>query len=292
MEGKVQELFTSDRHRARVTFHPDYGHGDLVGMYKPVSMYKDTDAVIYDSDGVTRRPDAKDPLIDYRFEPGPLLTMLTRALLNPEHNFVLVIEEINRANAPAVFGDFFQLLDRTTEGTSTYWVNPSKQIRDYMISRGVEEAVVRLPRNMFLWATMNSADQGVLPLDAAFKRRWRFKHIPLNQFANAVEGEHIGLRFLQGSISWNDFRSVVNERLLTAKVPEDRLLGPFFVAPAELADPDMFVNKVLLYLRDDVLRHRPDVLFTHSTYSETADAYHRGDPIFIEQVTDDLRAKA
>jgi hypothetical protein len=134
---------------------------------------------------------------------------------------------------------------------------------------------------------MNSADQGVLPLDAAFKRRWSFQYVPLDMGEAVVDSCTIQLSFLPEPIKWNDFRRVVNAHLARREVAEDRLLGPFFMRPHELSSADAFVNKLLLYLRDDVLRHNPEVLFrgTSLTYGALVKSYQAGENIFVEDVS-------
>ena len=251
LDGEVKANFGADSLHERVTFHPDYTYGQLVGAYRPVPVYREGSAPLLAAD---KKTDAGvyEPLIDYTFVPGPFLRLLVRAQKNPDHNFVLVIEELNRANAPAVFGEVFQLLDRDHSGSGKFPVVMPTEVQDYLRSRGLP-ASVRLPRNLYLWATMNSADQGVMPLDAAFKRRWTFEYVHL-----------------------------INDHLRKFDVPEDRLLGPFFMREDELKSAQAFRNKLLLYLRDDVVRHNPEALFrgTSRSYGALADTYERGEPIF------------
>ena len=158
----------------RVTFYPTYSYTQFVGTYKPVL------------------DDKKE--ISYKFVPGPFLRLLSEALKNPESNYLLIIEEINRANAAAVFGDMFQLLDRMSDGLSEYGISLAEDIKKWLkddakvqpIAVGADDKdkevawngdMLRLPKNFYIWATMNSADQGVFPLDTAFKRRWEFEYI-------------------------------------------------------------------------------------------------------------------
>src|SRR5690606_35724966 len=118
---------------------------------------------------------------------------------HPDNNFVLVIEELNRANAPAVFGDVFQLLDRDEAGVGKFSVMLSTEAQDYLASHGLPQSV-RLPGNFYIWATMNSADQGVMPLDAAFKRRWTFEYVALNASEAVTADWKIHLEFLGGKV--------------------------------------------------------------------------------------------
>lgn len=265
----------------RVTFYPDYSFSQFVGGYKPRSQYlEEATNKFYDTnprnaaDGTYGRR----PVIDYVAVPGPLLTLLAQAYRHPEQRYLLIIEELNRANAAAVFGDLFQLLDRGTEGVSTYAATLADELANWLRNEGVPvdgtlvaEAEggglrIRLPNNFFVWATMNSADQGVQPLDAAFKRRWTFEYVPLNkQEAGAATWTML---LLGRTVSWNQLRRLLNDFLMKqasgggrALVPEDRLLGPFFMKESELGDNLIVLNKLLLYLRDDLVRHNPGVLF-------------------------------
>lgn len=284
LDSEVSAYFGDDALHERVTFHPDYTYGQLVGAYRPVPLYREGASPLLAAD---KKTDAGkyEPLIDYAFVPGPFLRLLVRALKNPEHKFVLVIEELNRANAPAVFGEVFQLLDRDRLGVGKFTVMMPTEACDYLRSRGLPSSV-RLPANLYLWATMNSADQGVMPLDAAFKRRWTFEYVPLNASENVTADWKIHLGFLGGSVPWNTFRAAINDHLRKREVPEDRLLGPFFMRQEELESDQAFRNKLLLYLRDDVVRHNPEALFRGASlsYGALADAYKRGDSIFAEGI--------
>jgi len=284
LDNEVSTYFGDEMLHERVTFHPDYTYGQLVGAYRPVPIYRESAGALLAADKVT---DAgkHEPLIDYAFVPGPFLRLLVRSLKNPAHNFVLVIEELNRANAPAVFGEVFQLLDRDSHGLGKFSVMMPTEAQDYLRSQGLSPSV-RLPANLYLWATMNSADQGVMPLDAAFKRRWNFEYVPLNASEDVTAPWRINLNFLGGSVPWNAFRAAINNHLRNRDVPEDRLLGPFFMRQEELESGHSFRNKLLLYLRDDVVRHNPEALFkgTSLSYGALAEAYENGESIFADGI--------
>ena len=155
----------SDVNYERVTFHPDYSYANFVGTYKPVvrsrvsSLNDESDAMLNSQDEIT-----------YGYVPGPFLRVLVKALKsamsdNPEP-FLLIIEEINRANVAAVFGDIFQLLDRNENNYSQYSINATEDMKHYLSKEfdlpGYNFERIRIPDNMFIWATMNSADQGIL----------------------------------------------------------------------------------------------------------------------------------
>ena len=191
-------------------------------------------------------------------------------------NHLLLIEEINRANVAAVFGDTFQLLDRKL-GTSEYPIATSEDIRKYLEEEfkgyPIDCTQMAIPSNMFIWATMNSADQGVFPMDTAFKRRWEFEYIGINDEMEKVEEYVIpvGMGENRKYIKWNELRIRINDILLSdeCRVNEDKLLGPFFISKNmlenALLDEDKFVkafeSKVIMYLFEDVMKMRPANIF-------------------------------
>ena len=248
----------------RVTFHPDYSYANFVGTYKPVPCK--------DSDG-------KDA-ITYSYVPGPFMRTYVKALQNSRTDapkpFLLVIEEINRANVAAVFGDVFQLLDRGDDEVSEYPIQASEDIKKYLAGElggnPDDYAEIRIPDNMFIWATMNSADQGVFPMDTAFKRRWDFTYLGIDDSEAGIVGKKVVLG--QGDyrrvVEWNALRKAINNELLTYKVNEDKLMGPYFISKknlpeGEMIDPTVFTrifkNKVIMYLFDDAAKQKRITLF-------------------------------
>ena len=248
----------------RVTFHPDYSYANFVGTYKPVP-YKDSD----DKDAIT-----------YSYVPGPFMRTYVKALQNSKTDtpkpFLLVIEEINRANVAAVFGDVFQLLDRGDDEVSEYPIQASEDIKKYLAGElggnPDDYSEIRLPDNMFIWATMNSADQGVFPMDTAFKRRWDFTYLGIDDSEAGIVGKKVVLG--QGDyrriVEWNALRKAINNELLTYKVNEDKLMGPYFISKknlpeGEMIDPAVFTrifkNKVIMYLFDDAAKQKRITLF-------------------------------
>lgn len=261
----------------RVTFHPNYSYAQFVGTYKPKPKLKD--------EGTPREKE----YISYEFVPGPFLRTLIKAKKDPKNKFLLIIEEINRANVAAVFGDVFQLLDRKTDGTSEYNVATSEEMRDYLVSQGfnrVDIETITIPNNMYIWATMNSADQGVSPMDSAFKRRWHFEYIGIDTGSSEISNKKIKLK-PYGEIKWNSLRTRINDRLTEAdlNVNEDKLIGPFFISNKELISSnidEIFKSKLLMYLFEDVLKHRKGKLFKSelNTFSKIIDAYDAEENIF------------
>ena len=264
LNHEKDDLLTDGGEYERVTFHPDYSYANFVGTYKPVPCK--------DSDG-------KDA-ITYSYVPGPFMRTYVKALQNSRTDapkpFLLVIEEINRANGAAVFGDVFQLLDRGDDEVSEYPIQASEDIKKYLAEElggnPDDYAEIRIPDNMFIWATMNSADQGVFPMDTAFKRRWDFTYLGIDDSEAGIVGKKVVLG--QGDyrrvVEWNALRKAINNELLTYKVNEDKLMGPYFISKknlpeGEMIDPAVFTrifkNKVIMYLFDDAAKQKRITLF-------------------------------
>ncbi|MDD5811843.1 MAG: AAA family ATPase [Treponema sp.] len=269
----------------RVTFHPDYSYGQFVGSYKPVS----------DDDGRIR----------YEYVPGPFMRTLVKALESGKNGdsaekFLLIVEEINREKVAAVFGDMFQLLDRTDAGDSVYEIQASEDVRRYLARElgGTKEnyTSIKIPNNMYIWATMNSADQGVFPMDTAFKRRWEFTYLSINANEKKIAIEDLPI--INGDakiIKWNILRKSINNMLLKeCKVNEDKLLGPFFISGEVFKNAtsntdaffEAFNSKVLMYLFEDAGKMHQKKLFAgidqnELTFSKVCEDFKtRGTAIF------------
>ena len=272
----------------RVTFHPDYTYSQFVGTYKPV-MDEDGNSIRYD------------------FVPGPFMRVYVEALKSGRTDtpqpHLLLIEEINRAKVAAVFGDVFQLLDRDDDGVSEYEIQASEDIRRYLAKELGGNAdnykKIRIPNNMFIWATMNSADQGVFPMDTAFKRRWNFEYLGINENEEKIKG--IGKIMLPGCdepIEWNTLRKAINDKMSSSdfKINEDKLMGPFFLSKKVIAsdengmiiDTDRFIDafksKVIMYLYEDAVKQGKHRFFEgcdSSKYSSVCEAFdEKGTAIF------------
>ncbi|RJE78532.1 AAA family ATPase [Paracoccus sp. JM45] len=223
----------------RTVFHPDLQNSDFFGCLKP------------QMDGKRVR---------YGFSPGPFMKALVEAYKTPGEPVFLVIEELNRAAAAAVFGDLFLLLDRDDDGKGEYDVSfPSTESEAWFNAQtGVAHQELLLPSNLFIYATMNSADQGVYPIDTAFRRRWRQEYLPLD-YDKGPDGDvsYVDAAGNRHALAWREFVKLLNKHLtssLTLDIAEDRLLGQWFVKKKEL-DGHGVPEKVLLYLWDDLLRH-------------------------------------
>lgn len=267
----------------RVVFHPEYSYFDFIGTYKPVPVYDRDNRELFTVDG--RKINSGTPYIDYQFVPGPFTQVLVEAWLDPANMHTLLIEELNRSNAASVFGEVFQLLDRNSDGSSEYLFEPSQELREYLNHAGIEPFIrdgVGLPSNMNIVATMNSADQGVNIIDSAFKRRWNFKYLRID-IDNAVHKD-AEFRYAGQIITWGMFITAVNDKLKYLRVNEDRLIGPYFIKPSELHNKSA-IDKLLLYLWDDVLRHKRDQgAFVKSItgFSDLVDGFESSDVLAIK----------
>lgn len=261
LNQQVEEYFGNNK--KRVTFYDGYTYGQFVGMYKPTLI------------------EGND--IGYSYVPGPFMQQLVQALRNSENNFCLIVEEINRAKADKVFGNIFQLLDRDNSGKSRYPVSISEEQLKFLelelkdredILEEIKEKGLYIPNNLYIWATMNSADEGVQPLDTAFKRRWKFEYISLNKNEKEFEKQRENIKLIVGqnkiyNLEWNTFRKTINNKLQEYNITEDRLISPFFISPNDFTilvsedtyalDKNIFVEKVLMYIFDDLLRHYPKI---------------------------------
>lgn len=268
-----------DDQKMRVVFHPEYTNADFVGQILPVQT----------AEG-----------IEYRFKAGPFARILKRALKNPSKPYYLIIEEINRGNAAAIFGDLFQLLDRKNDGWSSYFVENldlnsfirskndkySDKDADSSVRIGeidfTENTQIRLPPNLSLYATMNTSDQNVFVLDNAFQRRWDMELVK-NEFEESdisEEQKNIDLQrtaLIKGSkITWEDFQRIVNAKISELSKENnfssmiDKRLGCWFVKAEKnekgefVIKEEAFKNKILKYLWDDAFKFNREEVFESS----------------------------
>lgn len=273
----------------RTIFHPDYTYYDFIGSYKPVPLYKINNScdsssiansVIVTADG--EKYVHGEPLIDYQFVPGPFTKVLVEAFSKPDEMHTLIIEELNRANAQAVFGDIFQLLDRNVYGKSEYTINPDPELEKYLRRKNINVSRLFIPSNLNIFATMNSADQGVFVMDTAFKRRWNFMYLPV-KFDTSVKHANEQVEYAGTKISWEKFVTTINDYLGNeCKVNEDKFIGPYFLKEGEPSNKERIASKLLIYLWDDVVRFQRDKLFIKDivTFSDLIQRYKDGKKIF------------
>lgn len=236
------------------------------------------------------KPSSGKKDISYEYVPGPFMRMYVKALKNSRTDnikpFLLIIEEINRANVAAVFGDIFQLLDRGDDFVSEYPIQASEDIKKYLAKElggnTNDYNKIKIPDNMFIWATMNSADQGVFPMDTAFKRRWDFTYLGIDDNDDEIQGKYVTIGSKEKQrIEWNGLRKAINEFLAEAKINEDKQLGPYFISKSIVVPKageteidskkfcDAFKNKVLMYLFDDAAKQKRPTLFEGSAKGQT-----------------------
>lgn len=275
----------------RTTFHPDSDYSTFVGAYKPVME----ETPVYGAQGVEV---AKEKRITYTFVKQSFLKAYLGAwqkyakgseTIEPQF---LVIEEINRGNCAQIFGDLFQLLDRSDNGFSTYPIEADSDLQneikdafgeggEYAIENelNVDNAVdnytsnygktlsddikngrvLLLPNNLYIWATMNTSDQSLFPIDSAFKRRWDWRYIK-------IIDAHKGWKIQCGNeyCDWWTFVKNINTRIAKETSSDDKKLGYFFCKPPKDSDTiteDKFVGKVLFYLWNDVFKDGDISLF-------------------------------
>ncbi|MBO4817235.1 MAG: AAA family ATPase [Bacteroidales bacterium] len=231
----------------RTTFHPDYDYSTFVGSYKPVM-----NPVLGEDGSKTEKEE-----LAYEFVPQVFTNAYVRAyksladdtLSSVEKQVYLIIEEINRGNCAQIFGDLFQLLDRKG-GWSEFSIIPDAELRKFLEKEGLESNRLLLPSNLHIYATMNTSDQSLFPMDSAFKRRWAMEYVPINleqekarEFTYKVKGE---------DYSWVEFLGKVNPLIRKATDSEDKQMGEFFIK--DHATEEEFLNKVMFYIWNDVCK--------------------------------------
>ena len=237
---------TANQSKIRTTFHPDSDYSTFVGCYKP-TMSNEGDRADQEKGGGTKQ-------IEYTFVAQAFLKAYVKAWKSycskesenakPQY---LIIEEINRGNCAQIFGDLFQLLDRNEDGYSTYPIVADTDIQKYL-SKEFEEldvpdslnmiyddydgnvaedikngTVLALPNNFYIWATMNTSDQSLFPIDSAFKRRWDWKYMPID-----TKKENWNIEVDGNKYSWTVFLEKVNEQIFEVTKSEDKKLGFYF----------------------------------------------------------------
>ncbi|WP_120818964.1 McrB family protein [Helicobacter pylori] len=237
----------------KIVFYPDYSYSDFVGQIMPS----------VDDSGI----------VSYKFNPGPFTNILKKAYHNPQIKHVLVIDEINRGNAPAIFGEIFQLLDRLKhdkdgfkKGSSEYAIN-NMDIANIVHSD--KNASIRIPSNLWIIATMNTSDQNVFTLDTAFQRRFSMQLIE-NSFEN-VDDDFKNMKILDTDITWQKFCTTINEKIAQnnegLSSMEDKRFGVYFVNIDDLKNKENFVHKVIKYLWDDVFKFDRNIIFDTTKFN-------------------------
>ncbi len=274
----------------RTTFHPDSDYSTFVGCYKPttkeIEMRDVTGKVIIEHG----QPVTENRII-YQFVDQAFLQAYIKAWkfyaeaedgAAPKKQF-LIIEEINRGNCAQIFGDLFQLLDRNDSGFSEYFIHADKDMQkhisnsfkdclikeshkdtinslypkdDDVVAKVLSGEILLLPNNLYIWATMNTSDQSLFPIDSAFKRRWDWKYRPITK-GRDNDGSELNWRIKADTkeYDWWSFLVKINEIIGSTTNSEDKKLGFFFCKPTDgVISAESFVGKVIFYLWNDVFK--------------------------------------
>ena len=287
---------TDDENSVRTTFHPDSDYASFVGAYKPTMENVPINSIYGESvqfaTGKNGHPGTEKKIV-YKYVPQAFLKAYVAAWSNLGAPYFLIIEEINRGNCAQIFGDLFQLLDRNNAGSSSYAIHADEDISQFLsgddkgfasLSDEQKEAIrafvlhkdngktqavgqdildgklLLLPPNLYIWATMNTSDQSLFPIDSAFKRRWNWKYMPIEyRPLDKKTQQPIDWKFQIGDnlYSWGQFLDKINPEIHTLTESVDKQMGYFF-AKADNAtgiiSEDVFLNKVLFYLWTDVFK--------------------------------------
>lgn len=286
--GKSYTINEATRNESviRTTFHPDSDYSTFVGAYKPTTIQ----VTMRDVSGhkiIENGKEIKEDRIIYEFVNQAFLQAYIQAWkfytqtasdTEPQKQY-LIIEEINRGNCAQIFGDLFQLLDRNDAGFSDYPIYTDNDMRKQLLKafegfsipqaekinnlygRNVTEQVLKgeillLPDNLYIWATMNTSDQSLFPVDSAFKRRWEWKYMPIGKGYDE-NGNELNWKICIGTseYSWWSFLEKINIQISSTTNSEDKKLGFFFCkANNGCISAETFVGKVIFYLWNDVFK--------------------------------------
>lgn len=296
---------TNENNSVRTTFHPDSDYASFVGAYKPTMALMPVNAFVGTTVHHAKNAEnekAYEKKIVYKYVPQAFLKAYVEAWkrysAGEDNPYYLVIEEINRGNCAQIFGDLFQLLDRNNMGCSSYAISADEDIAQFLREddkgfgklneeqkeaigkfrlkkdSGVEEHIgpeilngskLLLPPNLRIWATMNTSDQSLFPIDSAFKRRWNWEYMPIEYDpTDKNTGERLAWKLeVRGKMYyWGDFLAYINPKILKLTMSEDKQMGYFFAKPdkrgtdgrLDVISEKVFVNKVLFYLWTDVFK--------------------------------------
>ncbi len=269
----------------RTVLHPESSYSDFVGALRPQSIYRILTEQPKFSGSSIDVPG--EPYVQYVVQAGSLLKAYYLACTYPDRSVVLIIEELSRAVAAHVFGDTLQLLDRIEDqahalkGYSTYEIEPRPDIWSWLTFNEVwhdHVAVgnIRFPPNLYIWATMNRADQNARQLDAAFLRRWDKQYI-----SYLVTGSYdsSNVKYGGANIPWGTLRSAINNKLKSIEgVSEDKFIGPYMLPERKLGNPGAIYEDLWGYIWNDVLKSRSHLFFDGiQTFADLEKAWAMGD---------------
>ena len=266
---------TKEEDVIRITFHPDTDYSSFVGAYKPTTALLPICDELGQSMKIGSTVLHKEQIV-YEFVAQSFLQAYVNAWkkYDKDDKQYLVIEEINRGNCAQIFGDLFQLLDRNDYGFSDYPIKADadmkRQLQKAFAGLAIEQSdkinaiyegkdivsqvlngdILLLPNNLYIWATMNTSDQSLFPIDSAFKRRWDWTYMPIS---NAEKHWVIGVD--GNNYDWWQFLEKINEKIGSTTNSEDKKLGYFFCkAQNGIISAKAFVGKVIFYLWNDVFK--------------------------------------
>ena len=251
----------ADKRVFRTTFHPDSDYATFVGCYKPTKVRKPVRDMAGNIALDKNKNEIYEESITYQFVPQAFTNAYVKAYQTTEPVY-LVIEEINRGNCAQIFGDLFQLLDRDDAGYSKYPIIADTDLGNHIRERlqsvhieGIDEAILEgqelvLPSNLYILASMNTSDQSLFPIDSAFKRRWDWKYIPIED-----AGKGYTIKVNGHEYNWWTFLEAINKEVFELTNSEDKQMGYFFVRrPDGVIDAETLVSKVYFYLWNDVFK--------------------------------------
>ena len=236
----IEETKKANDRYFRTTFHPDTDYASFVGSYKPIM---------------------KGELICYEYVPQVFTLAYIAAWNDPDNEYFLDIEEINRGNCAQIFGDLFQLLDRNKKGYSEFPIQADSDLANYLLNAkdengndilsnkdGIEKKKLCLPPNLSIVATMNTSDQSLFPMDSAFKRRWDWEFVP----CTFNEKDNYNITIGSKVYKWHTFLKEANARIKQATDSEDKQMGAYFVKTD--MDEEKFKSKVMYYLWSEICK--------------------------------------
>ncbi len=271
---KVDKIIENlDKHFfERVIFHPEYDNSSFIGGYKPISekvKYTNEEGEYFVNE------------VHYKFVPQAFTNIYERAWQDLDNQYYLVIEEINRGNCAEIFGEIFQLLDRT----SNYTVSPSKELKEYLSYDAFKDENhagivkgLKLPPNLSILATMNTSDQSLFPMDSAFKRRWDWEYVPIcydaiDELGKNNDSFDFEIDIEDGNkYSWIKFIEKINLNHIknNPSLGMDKCIGNYFIKPEKNNTIELkpFINKVIFYLWNDVFKDEDNNVFEQNTSYE------------------------
>lgn len=278
----------------RTTFHPDSDYSTFVGAYKPTRSERPLYG-LFGKETVRLRDevDLSEEIITYKFVPQAFLNAYMQAYRKQNENVYLIIEEINRGNCAQIFGDLFQLLDRDENGVSEYTIKADADLKAYLKEElgednlGIKDGELCLPANLYIYATMNTSDQSLFPIDSAFKRRWDWEYEPIKYKNTDWVIDIDGAEY-----RWSDFQKEVNKHILKDTGSEDKMMGDYFInPPTKVISFNLFRNKILFYLWNDVCKDGDADIFPIDTDFSFSKLYDEDNKQLIISMMDKLGLK-